>query len=241
MRALPLPSSLQVRCQLSTSFRCASLISTACNAAAGALPALYIVPTRVSHLNRYLSRYRCVASSLHYSNASLPLQLLVTLRQVRCQLSTSFRRASPISTACNTATGALPAPYIVPMRVSHFNSLQYHYRFVAGSLPRSNARLPFQPLAIWRQVHCPALNLVPTGVSHFNRVQYGYRCVVNSLPRSDAHLQFQPLAIRLPALPALYLVPMRISLFNCYLSPYMFTASVNLSEIEYIELAIRIE
>ena len=43
------------------------------------------------------------------------------------------------------------------------------------------------------------------------------------------------------ALPALYLVPMHISLFNCYLSPYMFTASVNLSNIEYIELAIRIE
>ena len=36
------------------------------------------------------------------------------------------------------------------------------------------------------------------------------------------------------ALPALFLVPMYIFLFNCYLSPYMFTTSVNLFNIEYI-------
>ena len=145
-----------MRCQLSTSFRCASHISTACNAAAGTLPALYIVPTHVSHFNRYLSRYRCFASSLHPSVACLPFQALpISLHwQVRCQLSTSFRCPSLISTAFNAAVGVLPALYIIPMRDSHFNSLKYDYRFIAGSLPRSNVRLPFQPLAIRLQVRC---------------------------------------------------------------------------------------
>ena len=170
-----LPNSLhwQVHCQLSTSFRCPSLISTAFNAAVGVLPALYIIPMRDSHFNSLKYDYRFVAGSLPRSNARLP-----------------FQCASPISTACNTATGALPALYVVPMRHSHFNSLKYDYRFVAGFLPRSNARLPFQPLAIQQQVRYPALYLVPTRVSHFNRLQYGYRCVASSLNRSDARLPF---------------------------------------------------
>ena len=142
-RALPLLISLQVRYQLSTSFRCASHISTACNAAAGALPALYIVPTHVSHFNRYLSHYRCITSSLPRSDMRLPFQPLVMWLQVRCWLSTSFQRASPISTACNTATGALPALYLVPTCVSQFNRLQYGYRCVASSLHHSDAQLPF--------------------------------------------------------------------------------------------------
>ena len=138
------------------------------------------------------------------------------------------------------ATGAFPALYLVPTRGS------------------------FQPLAIWLQVRFP-LSTSYRRAAHFNRLQYSYRCVARSLPRSDARLSFQPLAlwlqVRFPlsasfrraslistaciiatgAFPALYLAPMRVSLFNCYPSPYMFTASVNLFNIEYIELAIRIE
>ena len=107
-------------------FQRASPISTACNMATGALPALYVVPMRDSHFNSLKYDYRFIAGSLPRSNARLP-----------------FQHTSPISTACNTATGALPALYVVPMRDSHFNSLKYDYRFVAGSLPRSDARLPF--------------------------------------------------------------------------------------------------
>ena len=188
---------------------------------------LYLVPTRVSHFNRLQCGCRCVAGSLPRFNVHLPFQLLATRREVHYQLSTSFRRASPISTACNTATGALPALYIVPMRDSYFNSLKYDYRFVAGSQPRSNACFPFQPLAIQRQVRYPALYLVPTRVFHFNRVQYGYRCVVSSLPLSGARLQFQLLAIWLPVRCPLS------TWFRCA-SPYMFTASVNLFNLEYI-------
>ena len=87
-----------------------------------------------------------------------------------------------------------------------------------------------------------ALYLVPTHLSHFNRLQYGDRCVTQL---STSFRRASPISTACNtatgALPTLYLVPMRISLFNCCLSPYMFTASVNLSKIEYIELAIRIE
>ena len=105
----PLPISLQVCCQLSTLFQCESPISTACNPATGALPALYLVPTRVSHFNCLQYGYRCVASSLHHSDARLPFQQLAISLQVCCRLSWSFQRASPISTTCNMATGALPS------------------------------------------------------------------------------------------------------------------------------------
>ena len=137
-QALPISLHWQVRCQLSTSFRCPSLISTAFNVAVGMLPALFIIPMGDSHFNSLKYDYRFVAGSLPRSNARLP-----------------FQRASPISTACNTATGALPALYIVPSRVSHFNRVQYGYRSVASSLPRCDARLLFQPLPIGLPVCCP--------------------------------------------------------------------------------------
>ena len=92
---------------------------------------VYLVPTRVSHFNRYLSRYRCVASSLHRSDVRLPYQPLAIRLQVRYRLSTSFRRASPISTATYPPTVELPALYL------------------------SDTRLQFQPLAIRLPVRCP--------------------------------------------------------------------------------------
>ena len=203
---------LQVRCQLSTSFRRSSPFSSGINTATGALPALQLVPTLVSFFNGLQYGYRCVARS----DMRLPFQPLAIRLPVRCQLSTSFRRSSPFSSVCNRATGALPALQLVPTLVSFFNGFQYGYRCVAHSLPRSDARLPFQPLAIRLQVCCqlstsfgrsspfssgcntatgalPALQLVPTLVSFFNGLQYGYRFVAHS----DTRLPFQPLAVRL--------------------------------------------
>ena len=144
----------KVRYQLSTSFQRASPISTACNMAAGALPALYIIPMRDSYFNSLKYDYRFVTGSLPRSNARLLFQMLAMRLQVRFWLSTLFQCASPISTACNTATGALPALYLVLTRLSHFNPLQYGDRYVTSSLPRSDAHLPFQLLAIWLQVRC---------------------------------------------------------------------------------------
>ena len=248
---------LQVRCQLSTSFRCTSLISTACNAAAGALPALYIVPTHVSHFNRYLSRYRCFASSLHPSDVRLPFQALpISLHwQVHCQLSTSFRCRSLISTAFNTAVGVLPALYIITMGDSHFNSLKYDYRFVAGSLPRSNARLPFQhasPISTACNTATgafPALYIVQMRDSHFNSLKYDYRFVAGSLPCSNARLPFQHASSistacnrATGALPALYVVPMRDSHFNSLKYDYRFVAGslpYSNTRLPFQQLAIR--
>ena len=259
-----------MRCQLSTSFRCSSPFSSACNTATGALPALPLVPTHAPFFNGLQYGCRCVA----HSDAHLPFQLLTIRVQVHCTLSTSFRRASYISTTCNTSTGALPALYLV--LVSSFIRLQYGYRCIASSPARSNDRLLLQRVAIWLQVRCPlrrassistpcntttgvwhALYLVPTRASHFNHLQYVYRCVASSLPRSDARLLFiglqygyrcvasspahsdarllfQRVAIRpqvrcplrraspistacntaTGALPALYIVPSRVSHFN---------------------------
>ena len=150
-------------------------------------------------------------------------------------------------------------PYLRPS--PNFNSSQSAYKFFAGSLP-----LP-TPLYLFnrQQFGCWCFSISLRRVSLFNRSLSRCRFIARSLHRSDTRLLFQPPAMRLPvrctlstsfrraspistacntvkgALPALYLVPMRLSLFNCYLSPYMFTASVNLSNREYIELAIRIE
>ena len=127
---------LQVRCRLSTSFRCPSLISTAYNVAVGALPALHIVPTHVFHLTtsfRYASSIStacnaatgALPSFLPRSDVCLPFQPLARWLEVCCQLSTSFKCVTPILTARNTTTGSLQALYLVPTRVSHFNRLQY--------------------------------------------------------------------------------------------------------------------
>ena len=228
--------------QCSTSFRHASTISTACNTPTGVLPALCIIPMCDSHFNNLKYNYRFVAGSLSRSNPRLPFQLLASRRQVHYQLSTLFRRTSPIFTTCNTATGGLPALYIILMHDSYFNSLRYNYRFVADSLPCSNGHLPFQPLAIRRQVHYPAFCLVPTCVSHFNSLQYGDRCITQLSTLFRCASPISTACNTAPGtLPALCIMPIRDSHFNSLKYDYMFTASVNLSNIEYIELAIGIE
>ena len=195
---------LHVLCRLSTSFRRPSPISTAFDTATGALPALHLVPLRVSHFNSVQQGYKCIASSPPRSDARPPFQQHSTRLQVRCQLSTPFRCASPISTAFNTAIGALPALHLVPMRVSHFNRVAHCSRCVASTPARFDARYPFQPRSTGLQQRCQ-LYLVPTRVSPISTACY---------PAAGA-------------LPAIYLVLMRVYLFNCYRSPYMFTACVN--------------
>ena len=98
---------------------CASPFHTASYPATGALPTLYLSPTRFSHSHRLLSGYICVACSLPLSDALLPFTPLAIRLQVRCLLSTSVRCASPRHAASYPATGALPALYLSPTRFSH--------------------------------------------------------------------------------------------------------------------------
>ena len=76
------------------------------------------------NFNSLQTAYRFSAGSLPRSDALPLFQLLPISLQLLCQLSTSFRRASLISTTT------------------------YRYRCIASSLPRSDARLSFQPLAL---------------------------------------------------------------------------------------------
>ena len=62
---------LQVHRPLSASLRRAPPLSATVYPATGALPALQLSPTRISHFHRYQSGYVCVASSVPLSDVSL--------------------------------------------------------------------------------------------------------------------------------------------------------------------------
>ena len=109
----------------------ASPSCTAGQPATCVLPALYLSPTRFSLLHRWPAGYRCVAGSLPLSDALLPLALLASQLQVRCQLSASLTRFSLLH--------RWPAGY----------------RCVASSLPLCNVLLPLSLLANRLQVRCP--------------------------------------------------------------------------------------
>ena len=160
----PLASRLQVRCQLSTSHRRASPTFTTGQPATGVLQALYLPPTRFSLFHHWPTGYRCVASSLPLTDALLPLAPLASRLQVRCQLSTTLRRASPSRTTGQPATGALPtlclsdtllplAPLASRLQVRCLlsTSLRRASRFTAASHPTPGS--------------LPALHLFPTRIS----------------------------------------------------------------------------
>ena len=89
----PLASRLHVCCQLSTSHRRASPSCTAGQPATGALPALYLSPTRFSLLHRWPGGHRCFACSLPLSDALFPFTLLAIQRHAAILLYTSPSRS----------------------------------------------------------------------------------------------------------------------------------------------------
>ena len=123
----------------------------------------------------FYSSFACVARTLFHTFAHHPISTARNLPTNSLPALYLFRRPSTFSTASNSAAGAslslfdaclfstapylavgsLLAHYIVLIRISYFNRPQCGYRCVTRYRPRSDARLPFQPLAIRLKVCCP--------------------------------------------------------------------------------------
>ena len=146
----------------------------------GALPALCLPSARISPFHRYKSCYRCVASSLPLSDASLSITLLfiwlqgldrlLPLPDALCHSLmriSPFHRypfgcgyfdrylplgcASPLSTAINLATGALHALHLSWTRISPF----YHGRSWSTTITRPWRLPPSRQPPLPRQSHLP--------------------------------------------------------------------------------------
>ena len=99
---------------------------------------------------------------------------------MHCPLSASLRRASPLSTAIDPATGVLQALYLSPTLRSPFHRYPFGYRGFDRSLPLPDA-LRHSLMRI------PPSHRYPLGRGYFDRY----------LPLSDAHPPLPPLSIRL--------------------------------------------
>ena len=99
---------------------------------------------------------------------------------MHCPLSASLRRAYPLSTAINPATGVLQALHLSPTLSSLFYRYRFGYRGFDHSLPLPDALCH------------PLMRISP-----FHRYPFGCGYFDRYLPLSDAHPPLPPLSIRL--------------------------------------------
>ena len=110
-----------------------------------------------------------------------------------------------LSLQATRTTAVWTAICLSSMPISPFDRYPFSYTYVASYLPLTDARLPFPPLSIQLQVHCPfsaflrrpfplstaihpatgplpSLCLSLTHFSPFHRYPFSYMCVARSLP-----------------------------------------------------------